>query len=648
MASITGNGSKGHHKFILTVTQSSQNVANNTSTVSYKFQIAPIQTSWNWEQWADAISYSFTINGTKYTGTIPNYDGYSTVTLKSGTQTVTHNSDGTKSISYSLSVTDTSGVSYTSGNASASGTLALTTIARATTPTLSATNVTANGSNSVTITIAPASSSFKHKVRYDFGSLTGQSSGMSVGSDFTAQGNVSVTFKPPSSLCSQIPSAKSGTLTIKLYTYTSSGTHIGTKSVTMTLTVPSYMPSIGVPEISGQNLLSGAYVAGKSHASIFFDVNTSYGATIKEKDISATIDGKTYNSNAFNTSVFSSGSKSLSIKVTDSRGYESTYVTPSTDMITVYAYSKPTITEFTLARQSDGTTVVATVKGSISAVNNKNAKTIKVVLNGVTKTITSSTYTINGTTTFTDVPTDSTFTGKATITDSYTSANKEAVLPTVEVTMDFLVDGKGVAFGKVAENSGFLDVNWNLYCRKNFSINNSAFAPFAINRTGSANGAAIKFVNSNGTLGFVGMANAPDSGLFRWNASSSASYLILDVNNTKDYVVEQGTSNYWTYRKWNSGVAECWKTVDTSTGAFSGTSPTFYSSPGTTYAYPTNLFTSVKSVQLSVAENSGAVLSVFNCSGTDNTYCEPAYIRLYGGSTAVTIKVSFFISGTWK
>ena len=25
-----------------------------------------------------------------------------------------------------------------------------------------------------------------------------------------------------------------------------------------------------------------------------------------------------------------------------------------------------------------------------------------------------------------------------------------------------------------------------------------------------------------------------------------------------DYVVEQGTSGIWTYRKWNSGISECW------------------------------------------------------------------------------------------
>lgn len=130
MASITGNGSKGHHKFILTVTQGTQSIPNNTTTVSYSFQIAPVQSSWNWEQWGSSISYSFSINGTSYSGTIPNYDGYSTVTLKSGTQTITHNADGSKNIAYSFTVTDTSGQSYTSGNASASGTLALTKIPR--------------------------------------------------------------------------------------------------------------------------------------------------------------------------------------------------------------------------------------------------------------------------------------------------------------------------------------------------------------------------------------------------------------------------------------------------------------------------------------------------------------------------------------
>ncbi len=130
MASISANGSNGHHKFTLTVTENSTSTANNTSSVGFSFVLSPVQTTWNWEQWGANITYTVTINGTKYTGTIANYDGYSSVTLKSGTLSVAHNTDGNKSISYSFGVSDTSGQSYTCGNASASGTMALSTIPR--------------------------------------------------------------------------------------------------------------------------------------------------------------------------------------------------------------------------------------------------------------------------------------------------------------------------------------------------------------------------------------------------------------------------------------------------------------------------------------------------------------------------------------
>ena len=130
MASISSNGSKGHHKFTLNVTETSTSTANNTSTVSFSFVLSSLGGGWNWEQWGANISYILTINGNKYTGSIANYDGYSSVTLKSDSFTVGHNTDGSKSIAFSFSVTDTSGVNYTCGNASASGSMSLTTIPR--------------------------------------------------------------------------------------------------------------------------------------------------------------------------------------------------------------------------------------------------------------------------------------------------------------------------------------------------------------------------------------------------------------------------------------------------------------------------------------------------------------------------------------
>lgn len=138
MASITKNGSKGHHKFTLTVTETSTSVSNNTSTISFRFQIDPIkipssaENAWDWDKFtnpSNTISYKVVINGTTYSGTIPSYNGMGTLTLKSGTQVVTHNVDGTKTLSFSFSVTDATAVNYTSGNASATGTLALTPLA---------------------------------------------------------------------------------------------------------------------------------------------------------------------------------------------------------------------------------------------------------------------------------------------------------------------------------------------------------------------------------------------------------------------------------------------------------------------------------------------------------------------------------------
>ena len=557
----------------------SQDIAGNKSNVSYKstlyvdgggtyFYTGNYTTKTLSGTGATAVSYD--AQGNYYLGE---------TTLCEITGTVSHGSAGDASVSITAGWVSTPwGI-----NGSLSGTATLPTIARATTPTLSATSVTMGGS--VTITLNPANSTFKHKLRYDFVNATGQASGMSIGSEFSAAGNTTVTFTPPTSLSSQIPNANSANCSVICYTYLSNGTHVGTKTVNLTLSVPSYNPSISSIALTGNNLLSSTYVQGKSTVTAKITASTSYNATISS--YSSVIDGKTYTGATFTTSALSNGSKTVVTTIKDSRGKTATLTSSA---ITVYAYSVPSITKFTLERQSDGTTVLATVTGSVAAINNKNAKTITVTLNGVTQTITSSSYTISGTTTFTGVSTDSTFTGIAKITDSYTSATKDFVLPTVAVTMDFYKDGKGVAFGKVAETTELLDIAWSERVRKNLTVDgtqtvtgnatmsgaltvkgtakvekslevsSSTFGATTINRNDSENAAAIKFVNTNGSLGYIGMTQTPDTGLRRWKGDSSGAYFVLDTGNLtnyiKDYVIEQGTSSGWEYTKWNNGKIE--------------------------------------------------------------------------------------------
>ena len=127
---ITANGSNGHHAFTLTVTENSTSTSNNTSSLSWNFKLSPVKTGYDWSYSNNVpVTYSINFNGTTYSGNIMSYNGSSTVTLKSGSATIPHNSDGTKSISYSFSVSSIS-ASYLPGSASKSGSMTLTAIPR--------------------------------------------------------------------------------------------------------------------------------------------------------------------------------------------------------------------------------------------------------------------------------------------------------------------------------------------------------------------------------------------------------------------------------------------------------------------------------------------------------------------------------------
>jgi hypothetical protein len=618
-------------------------------------------------------------NNSNVTFSIPgntSASGGAYIQVYSASKEITHDNDGSKSISIGFYMTV-----YNEHAAfevpKTTSTATLTTIPRATTPTLSATSVTANGSNSITITIDPAASSFKHRLRYAFGSYTSAYLGFykdgvqMTTTDYTAQGKTTITFKPDSSLCNQIPNANSGVCTIYLYTYTSSGTHIGTKSATLTLNVPSYTPAVSSPTLTGNNLLSGAYVQGKSTVTATITASSSYGATIKS--ISSVVDGRTYTGNSFTSSVLSSGSKTVSVTVTDTRGKTAT---ATSSAFTVYAYALPNITEFTLARQSDGTTVIATVKGSVSAVNNKNAKTITVTLNGKTQTITSSAYTINGTTTFTGVPTDNTYTATAKIVDSYTSVSKSAALPTVAVTMDFHHSGKGIAMGKVAEKENLLDVAWQIKSGKPAEtltglsyrgINpiNSNEADTVENWSNQGN-LATGFYNTDSPItkptnyGFLtnitlgaGAKEAhqlwlEQAGGSIYHRGGNASgfkpwYKVLDNGNCPDYVIERGTTDGWEYIKWNSGKIELFGEKSLSFPA--GTKQTDYLYRSIVSIDLSGLLTKIMSGTCCIQTN-GMVPQV--CRHSTSLAIAEIVIVTSRTFSAFTITAPIYIIGKWK
>ena len=131
MASISANGSRGHHRFTLNVNETSTNAGANQSTVSFSLVLSPIQNDWDWNVSRDPVTYNINIDGTNYSGSIVSYNGYSTVTIRSGTKTITHNADGSKYISFSFNINGRPDLSYTPGNAAASGGMNLTKFQRA-------------------------------------------------------------------------------------------------------------------------------------------------------------------------------------------------------------------------------------------------------------------------------------------------------------------------------------------------------------------------------------------------------------------------------------------------------------------------------------------------------------------------------------
>ena len=132
MAECRGNGSRGHHGFVLYVWQNGDaDIANNKHNVAFSFDLYALVNGYDWNfSSSSPVGYRITINGTQYSGDIWQYGGSGTKNIHSGNLDVYHNSDGTKSIDFSFEVWDNKSLGYLPGYASGSGSLTLDTIPR--------------------------------------------------------------------------------------------------------------------------------------------------------------------------------------------------------------------------------------------------------------------------------------------------------------------------------------------------------------------------------------------------------------------------------------------------------------------------------------------------------------------------------------
>lgn len=413
------------------------------------------------------------------------------------TYTIQHADDGTRSVTLQGAFTTRS--SYISGG-SASGTVALPVITRATTPTVSGTVM---GQETI-ITLAPASEDFTHSLRWTFGASYGGITGK------TAERTIAYTF--PETLAAEIPSADSGTLQIICDTYQGE-TLIGSRTVSVALSVPADMAPSGTVQITEQDAGAAALGFFVQHISKLLIQTTAtgiYGSTIAA--ISTTIAGSTYEGAEVTAAdINAAGQVQVVTTITDSRQRRKVITTP----IQIEAYAYPEIGEYSVTRCSaDGTEnrtgayAKVRIAGEISSLQSKNAKAYKIQYKKTSESTYASVtgtpgYTADVTEILPDIDTAAAYDFKISLQDSFGSVERTAQVPVAAVIMNVRADGAGIGFGKISEAVGY------------------------------------EFADKVTVHGDIHADNFPTS--------------------MADYVVEDGTTDtYWTWRKWASGVAECW------------------------------------------------------------------------------------------
>lgn len=479
------------------VWESDVNVNNNTSKVNVSLTLNSTYGSY----FSDNRTGTITIDGTSYNITYNFPSGTTSKNIGSASKVVTHNNDGSKTANWSYSIPTNS----SQGTKTGSGSIGLTTIARASQPScITYPNTTQNIGNvgdTITIHMNRKSTSFTHKVTYVLGNQSG-----------TIATNVgdNCSWTIPLNLANSITNAKSGNGTIYAETFNGS-TSIGTKSVGFSVNVPNtstFKPTISL-SATPTHQFNSKYLNKVSGVTISATNSAKYNASIS----SYTITGPTKSSsnaslvaNPINISM-SGASQTFTItgNVTDSRGYTNS----GTTSITLYRYNVPQITNFTIQRcNQDGTINIngTYAKASITYTyqndgysNSMSVKKININYTdyNLTTTETTSSGVVTGTGTTIvgggNLSVNSHYDYVVTCTDAVgNSSTTNGTLPTSSRIINVRPGGLGISFGKFAEQDNLVDSAWNIK------------APNIATRT-------ILYDSSSGTTGNVTLSQSAEN-----------------------------------------------------------------------------------------------------------------------------------------
>lgn len=336
----------------------------------------------------------------------------------------------------------------------------------ATQPSLSAAIVEMG--KSVTINTPAVNSAYRHTLRYAFGGASG-----TIATGIAS----SVSWTPPVSLAIQIPSATAGSGTIYCDTYSGS-TLLGTKSVSITLTVPgSVVPSAGTlsAALAEDTSGTGLYVKGMGKAKLTLSgASGAYGSSINSYTITG--GGWTATNGALTTGTLASaGNITFTVTVTDSRGRKAS----TTRAINVIDYTKPGVAVCDVYRcdadgnrKKAGTYFAVEINASYSAITGNTLNiTARYKKQSESSYGTAANVTNNGKTVLGggNIGASTTYDVLVTVADKYNSLLIQRTLSTKSVLQSFKRSA-GAAIGKVAELANWLDVAWNTRIRGNLKV----------------------------------------------------------------------------------------------------------------------------------------------------------------------------------
>ena len=449
------------------VDQGSQSITANTSTVNWRMTVSRTGAYYTHNHQGDS-TLSLNLDGSNVHYSYPTWEtSGEEYTLASGSSTISHNADGTKTLPISCTFNPNNGLH---GTITVSASLSLTTIPRSSSVSVSAGVI----GSAVTININRQSSSFKHTVRYAWAGKSGT---------IATNVDTSATWTIPLDFANDIPNSASGTGTVFVDTYSGS-TKTGTQSTTLTASVPANVKptftGVLLSDLNGaaQNLIpnGNTFIQVISNIKVAFNGATgSYGSSITGYYAEIIGKNQSTSSNGGGLGIMNyHGTIKIRASVSDSRGRWSDTREVS---VTVLEYFAPALS-FSIARTgSTSSTLTVTRNAKIAPLavsgsqKNSMALTFKVARLGTTN------YQVDtGPATGSWTSISSLVNSQANLAGNYLANQSWVVIGTLEdkfTRSDFMVnvatesvvlsyDRSGVGVNKVRER-GALDVKGDIY-----------------------------------------------------------------------------------------------------------------------------------------------------------------------------------------